>query len=88
MPSRPPILVALALAIVRAAAWLVPRGDRELFRREVDRMLGVVAAAEGVPMLADGGEVVAEIHRHIDDETWKRLQAAVFAEPAAPADVA
>ncbi|HET9368967.1 MAG TPA: ABC transporter permease [Vicinamibacterales bacterium] len=34
MPSRPPILVALALAIVRAAAWLVPRGDRELFRRE------------------------------------------------------
>jgi glycine cleavage system H protein len=61
---------------------------RELFRREVDRMLGVVAAAEGAPMLADGGEVVAEIHHHIDDATWKRLQAAVFAEPAGSADVA
>jgi glycine cleavage system H protein len=61
---------------------------RELFRREVDRMLGVVAAAEGVPVLADGGEVVAEIHRHIDDETWKRLRKALFAEPAGSADVA
>jgi glycine cleavage system H lipoate-binding protein len=63
-------------------------GARELFRREVDRMLGVVAAAEGVPVLADGGEVVGEIHRHIDDETWKRLQKAVFADPAESADVA
>lgn len=61
---------------------------RDLFRREVDRMLGVVAAAEGVPVLADGGEVVAEIHRHIDDETWNRLRAAVFAETAGTADAA
>jgi glycine cleavage system H protein len=55
---------------------------RELFRREVDRLLGVVAAAEGVPTLADGGEVVDEIYRHIDDATWRRLQRAVFAEPS------
>ena len=56
---------------------------RELFRREVDRLLGLVAAAEGVPALADGGEVVAEMHRHIDDATWTRVQKAVFAEPGA-----
>lgn len=59
---------------------------RELFRREVDRMLGAIAAAEGAPVLADGGEVVAEIYRHIDDEAWKRLQKAVFAEPAGEAN--
>lgn len=56
---------------------------RELFRREVDRLLGLVAAAEGMPALADGGEVVAEIHQHIDDATWARVQRAVFAEPGA-----
>jgi glycine cleavage system H protein len=56
---------------------------RELFRREVDRLLGLVAAAEGVPALADGGEVVAEIHRHIDDATWTRVRKMVFAEPGA-----
>jgi hypothetical protein len=26
---------------------------------------------------------VAEIHRHIDDATWARVQKAVFAEPGA-----
>jgi glycine cleavage system H protein len=56
---------------------------RELFRREVDRLLGLVAAAEGVPALADGGEVVAEIHKHIDDATWARVRKAVFAQPGA-----
>lgn len=55
---------------------------RELFCREVDRMLGVVAGAEGVPALADGGEIVAEIHRHIDDATWMRLRRSVFADPS------
>ena len=57
---------------------------RELFRREVDRLLGVVAASQGVPAMADGGEVVGQIHEHIDDDTWKRLQRAIFDEPAAP----
>lgn len=47
---------------------------RELFRREVDRFLGAVAAGEGVPSLADGGEVIAGIHRHLDDDTWARVQ--------------
>jgi hypothetical protein len=45
-------------------------------------MLGVVAAAEGVPSLADGGEVVASIHAHIDDPTWRRLRSTVFAGAA------
>ena len=58
------------------------REARELFRREVDRLLGVVAAAEGVPALADGGEIVASIHARIDDPTWRRLQAMVFAGAA------
>ena len=56
---------------------------RELFRREVDRLLGVVAAAEGMPVLADGGEVVGELYQHIDDRTWTRVQKLVFAEPGA-----
>lgn len=56
---------------------------RDLFRREVDRLLGVVAASQGVPAMADGGEIVAEIHEHIDDDTWKRLRTAIFAEPTA-----
>ena len=34
--------------------------------------------------MADGGEVVGQIHEHIDDDTWKRLQRAIFDEPAAP----
>jgi hypothetical protein len=54
---------------------------RELFRREVDRLLGLVAAAEGRPALADGGEVVAGLYHHIDDQTWSRLRRAMFAEP-------
>jgi glycine cleavage system H protein len=54
------------------------REARELFRREVDRLLGVVAAAEGAPALADGGEVVSSIHAHIDEPTWRRLQATIF----------
>jgi glycine cleavage system H protein len=56
---------------------------RALFRREVDHLLGLVAAAEGVPALADGGEVMAGLHHHIDDQTWSRVQKAVFAEPGA-----
>jgi hypothetical protein len=52
---------------------------RELFRRDVDRLLGAVAAAEGMPALADGGELAAGIHRHIDDECWRRLETEVFA---------
>jgi hypothetical protein len=53
---------------------------REVFRREVDRLLRVVAAAEGVPVLADGGEVAEALHQHIDDETWARLRRDVFAD--------
>ena len=54
---------------------------RELFRREVDRLLGLVAAAEGRPALADGGEVVSGLHHHIDDRTWSHVRKAMFAEP-------
>ncbi|HET8645550.1 MAG TPA: hypothetical protein VFO85_08695 [Vicinamibacteria bacterium] len=58
---------------------------RALFRREVDRLLAAVAAAEGLPTLADGGELVGAIHGHIDDETWARLRRDVFADATVPA---
>lgn len=58
---------------------------RELFRTEVDRLLGAVAAADGVPALADGGALVARIHERIDDQTWARLGQTVFTDQPLPA---
>ena len=60
---------------------------RALFRAEVDRLLGTVAAADGVPALADGGALVARLHERIDDETWARLRGAEFTDQPLPAQL-
>ena len=54
---------------------------RAWFRGEVDRLLAELLppSAEAVPALPDGGEIVAGLHHHVDDATWRRLHAAFFA---------
>lgn len=52
---------------------------RGWFRGEVDRLLAELGPAGTAPALPDGGELVAGLHRLIDDATWRRLDAAFFA---------
>lgn len=68
-----------------------PRADRRRLRRgaeargwfraEVDRLLAdlVPGTAGTAAALPDGGEIVAGLHRHVDDAAWRRLHAAFFA---------
>lgn len=45
------------------------------FRTEVDRALVTVAGGgAAAPAMADGGVVSADLHRRIDDATWKQLR--------------
>jgi glycine cleavage system H protein len=52
---------------------------RTWFRGEVDRLFGELMPADALPTLPDGGVMVDELHRAIDDATWKRLQVSFFA---------
>lgn len=56
---------------------------RGWFRGEVDRLLAdlLPGPAAAAPALPDGGELVPDLHRSIDDATWSRLRAAFFAAP-------
>jgi glycine cleavage system H protein len=51
---------------------------REFFREEVDRLLTLAAAGDGLPTLADGGLAVDELHLHIDEWSWDRVQRSFF----------
>jgi len=54
----------------RAKAWM---------RNDVDRLLAIlVGTPDGVPSLPDGGVLVEEVYRHIDDATWRRVNASFF----------
>jgi glycine cleavage system H protein len=56
---------------------------RAWFRGEVDQLLRSLQPATSVPALPDGGVLVHELYRHIDDATWTKLQATFFdGEPA------
>lgn len=58
----------------RARAWL---------REEVDRLLSALLGLPGgVPTLPDGGVLVDELHRHIDEATWHQLAAEMFQNEA------
>jgi glycine cleavage system H protein len=61
------------------------RGTRavEWFRREVDRMVASLGEPQPVPTLADGGVMVDQLHRRIDEQAWRRLEEAFFEEPPA-----
>ena len=75
------------------AGWVVrmsapPRGEmrsllkggraKTWFRGEVDRLLEALQPASAVPALPDGGLLVHELHRHIDDAAWDRIQKTLF----------
>lgn len=49
------------------------------FRHEIDRLLTTVLSKDAAaPALPDGGELVGDLHRHIDDGAWKTLTETVF----------
>lgn len=56
------------------------KGLRAWFQAEVDRLIGTVLGdAALAPSLPDGGPVVDELYRHVDDAAWKRLTETFFA---------
>jgi len=60
------------------------RQARGWFRQEIDRLIGTVLSGESVaPALPDGGTLVNDLYRQIDDSAWKRLTETFFG-PAAP----
>lgn len=77
---------------VRLRAENVSEGRRRLlhgdeartwFGREIDRLMTSLHADEGVKAcLADGGDLVQDLYRHIDDDAWKRLTESFFAPKA------
>lgn len=57
------------------------RGERAKvwMREEVDRLLTILLGTPGgIPSLPDGGVLVEEVHRHIDDATWREVKASFF----------
>lgn len=53
------------------------------FRHDIDRLLTTVLTKGAVaPALPDGGELVGDMHEHIDDQAWKTLTETVFAAEA------
>ena len=49
------------------------------FRHEIDRLTGTVLAAKAAtPVLADGGTLVPDLYRQIDDTTWMIVTATFF----------
>lgn len=51
---------------------------RSWFRREVDRLIARLVPGETVPVLADGGALMGDLHRFIDDVRWRRLNEEFF----------
>jgi glycine cleavage system H protein len=61
------------------------RGSSALrwFRTEIDRFITVLQGDEPqyAMAMADGGALIDELHRHIDDERWERVKSTFFEEP-------
>lgn len=52
---------------------------RGWFRHEIDRLIGTVLSEKAVmPALPDGGTLVPDLYRQIDDGAWSRLTATFF----------
>jgi glycine cleavage system H protein len=67
---------------VREDRRLLMRGKRarNWFHAEVDHIIGVLLADRSTaPVLPDGGVLVDQVHRHIDDVAWSRLKETMFA---------
>lgn len=62
----------------------VLRGEdaRRWFRRQVDRVITATGGApDAVPSMPDGGQVIPDLHRAIDDDAWERLLRGVLSAP-------
>ena len=56
---------------------------RAWFGREIDRLMTSLHTDEGAQAcLADGGALVEDLYRHIDDDAWKRVTESFFAQRA------
>lgn len=54
------------------------------FRREIDQLLATVLHDEPIaPALPDGGIMVPDLYRHIDEKTWSRVAETFFGKEAA-----
>lgn len=64
---------------IRSEKGRLFRGDeaRAWFRREVDRLVSRLLP-DAAPALPDGGVLVDELHRHIDETHWRRLTEEFF----------
>jgi glycine cleavage system H protein len=52
---------------------------RGWFQREIDRLLATLHGGEQAAMsMADGGAVVTDLYRHIDDDAWQRVTQSFF----------
>lgn len=55
------------------------RRARGWFRAEVDRLVATLMQQDHeAAVLADGGELIEQIHRHIDEPSWQRLSRNFF----------
>lgn len=62
------------------------RHARAWFRSEVDRLVQTLTGTGHQVVMADGGQLVGQLHREIDDATWQRVTASFFdGRPAASA---
>ena len=58
---------------------LVGKEARTWFGRETDRLVASMHGEEAIETsLADGGTLVDDLYRHIDDDAWKRLTESFF----------
>lgn len=62
-------------------SWLQRgRRARAWFRNEIDRLVPALLGQEGMTRVAaDGGQLVGQVYRQIDDATWQRICAGFFA---------
>lgn len=52
---------------------------RKWFRGEIDRLLARLLPSPATgPSLPDGGQIVHDLHRLVDDQSWERLHAELF----------
>jgi glycine cleavage system H protein len=59
--------------------WLLQgKKAREWFHCAVDRVIGLLAPKSAVAVIPDGGVLVGELHKQIDDATWQTLTETEF----------
>lgn len=62
------------------------RKARAWFRSAVDCVVGLLSDKTATAVLPDGGVLVGQLYRHIDDAAWRRLTATAFTAPSTDLD--